>query len=809
MNIDDIADRWAQTFGLAIAPLFESDEIKGSDRHHVLLDGGYGSFAMSVGVEKMWKSSEPAEWCWSSNLPHHVTITDTEVGVVRWDKRKPELLTLTSVENQIDAFYSYLNADRIQSSKRVVEHMLNIFRRVRSLVADADLDDDLTVDAFLAVLIHALSGKTSFREVDSQAGRALLSVLSQPGIESIREDFSLTLLAGQRLSFFPELAVRHAGSVIFQEAHFELLRASSPDLFGFTQPAQSRQVTRGGAHFTPPALARSIAEKTFAQIDDLHSREKLVILDPACGAGAFLHEALRTLRRLRFSGSVVLVGRDISKPAMSMAKFVLEAARADWAPKGGCDIDLEIGDSLSLALPTADVVLMNPPFISWSALSADQREQMAAVLGHNLQGRADFSMAFVTRALNALKKNGVIGTLLPASLFNLQAADAWRRDLLDQADLRFIASLGDFGLFSYALVQVAALVLSKQQPFGRQDAIALVTDNSAEATGNALRALRRFESDSYSNDRSDPWRLFRLPVKKLREQSTWRLVAPHIEISLRDLLDSGRALPVGSLFDVRQGVRTGHNPSFLLTSDQLEQLPLRERKWFRAATTNDSIVNGQIRSRHWIFYPYDDDGLAIKTEQQLAKAVPSFLKKFLTPERETLSKRANIIRGNRPDWWGLSERRSWALSKEPRLISKYFGGPGGVATDLDCQYIVVQGFAWFPKWIEDDNFQDDVAGLPTRALLAAYAAIMNSKFFGKLLEVFSPHVAGGQFDLSPRYMNAVPLPNLPALIGRGFSRTLNRLAALGYDPKPSDVEWQLSVDRMVIDLYGGDIFELR
>ena len=154
---------------------------------------------------------------------------------------------------------------------------------------------------------------------------------------------------------------------------------------------------------------------------------------------------------------------------------------------------------------------------------------------------------------------------------------------------------------------------------------------------------------------------------------------------------------LGELFDVRQGVRTGLNSVFLLTTAQVEALPARERKWFRPAIMNEAISNGQIVPGRLVFYPYSQQGLAITSEDQLVQVLPHYFKKCLEPARRRLEQRANIVRANRPDWWGLSRRRSWALNPKPRLISKYFGGPGGFVTDFDARYIVVQGFAWVSK----------------------------------------------------------------------------------------------------------------
>jgi hypothetical protein len=158
---------------------------------------------------------------------------------------------------------------------------------------------------------------------------------------------------------------------------------------------------------------------------------------------------------------------------------------------------------------------MNPPFIAWSALSPEQRETMRAVLGAKLEGRGDFSMAFLVRALSVLAPGGAVGTLMPASLLTLQAAEAWRKHLLDNSDLCFIASLGDYGLFSHALVQVAAAVFRKPKADAQSiAATALVTGNDAEATGNALRALRKAGPVGAGMVvESDAWRLFRIPVE--------------------------------------------------------------------------------------------------------------------------------------------------------------------------------------------------------------------------------------------------------------------------------------------------------
>ena len=156
------------------------------------------------------------------------------------------------------------------------------------------------------------------------------------------------------------------------------------------------------------------------------------------------------------------------------------------------------------------------------------------------------------------------------------------------------------------------------------------------------------------------------------------------------------------------------NSAFLLTESQIEKLPRREHKWFRPAIMSDSIRNGEIRSRHRVFYPYTEagQGLAITSEAVLAELLPAYLDGYLRPVRSRLENRIDVRRAKRPYWWSLSQRRTWALDTGPRLVSKYFGKPGGFATDLDARYIVVQGYAWAPEVDDDIRRAVPPAGCP-------------------------------------------------------------------------------------------------
>ena len=85
---------------------------------------------------------------------------------------------------------------------------------------------------------------------------------------------------------------------------------------------------------------------------------------------------------------------------------------------------------------------------------------------------------------------------------------------------------------------------------------------------------------------------------------------------------------------------------------------------------------------------------------------------------------------------------------------------------------------------------------------------MNSHCFGRVLELFSPHVAGGQFDLSPRYVDHIPIPNLADHArDERTGRLVVELANLGREPRLTDIDWTKSADRITTELYGSDFFD--
>jgi adenine-specific DNA-methyltransferase len=93
-------------------------------------------------------------------------------------------------------------------------------------------------------------------------------------------------------------------------------------------------------------------------------------------------------------------------------------------------------------------------------------------------------------------------------------------------------------------------------------------------------------------------------------------------------------------------------------------------------------------------------------------------------------------------------------------------------------------------------------------LLAAYVALCNSLPFVKLLSLYAPYVAGGQFDLSARHVGPISVPDLQLMsVGPDTGRAVRELAVLGRNVQLSSADWTRQASALTSYLYGGVDFD--
>jgi adenine-specific DNA-methyltransferase len=749
---------WASALGLAITPLFAQEQFPEGE-HHLLLDGVRGSFGLSYCPE-LGSNSDTMSWAWSSGVLHHVTITPDLVFLNRWDRSTGELFTLKSVEEKLGNFYDHIAYSQPATNRTIASHAVDSFRRLRSSFTPDEQTGALSV--FLLILGAMVQSRETalFENAEEVATAFSLNIETPDFLKRLSPDFVDHFVSGFRRPVFtnhlqavetlPSLVVRHAGATVFQEAHFELIQRGLPDIFGVPSPASVSTKTESGVHFTPPGLARAIVEQALHAYGPLPS--EITILDAACGSGSILYEALRTLRDLGYRGNVKVVGFDESPYAVEMTRFLLSALQHDYPDFHIKSVNIECRDSLDdQPWPVAHIILMNPPFVSLRGLNPPQKKLLVKTLGRFSRGRPDLSMAFVERGLQSLAPNGVLGTLLPAGVLGMTFAEDWRRHLLDEASVSFLAVFAELGLFKLATVETGCVILRKSPNDVRSLYRSLWVGEKKNATPEALRFLRRATQQVVSSGaESDDWTLDDLPAATLLESPNWRPRPRNLRREF-DKIESYVPTSAGSLFDIKQGALPAPREVFIISEDEWRQLPLGEQRWFRRIAENENIRAGQIlpgSSR--IFYPRSKGLPLLEQERLLIEYLPVFGRRLMQ-YKPSLQKR----RGKHDRWWELGEGRKWLRSPSKKIVSSYFGQSGSFAFDAEGDRVVVQGYGWLPRWKVPRRL-----GINADYIFHAYLAIFNSLFFGELLSEICPTVGGGQLNLSKRYSERVRLPDL-------------------------------------------------
>jgi adenine-specific DNA-methyltransferase len=766
---------WAGALGLAFVPMFPAVEAKKLPGvHAVLMDGHVTSFALSICEDSRELEDRPVSWSWSSDVNHAIVVDSQrkEFFVRRWDYPLVRRFSLPSQAGHAREVINILKESGTLRAPDVISHVLRAFRQVRSALGNQKPIE--AVKVFLGLLVAAERVKgtalTASAAVRIKTVRELFQALHDSG--SAVDEFTQVeartrkLPLGTLLSDFlqrhsltgcilePSLLVRHAAGRLFQEANLIVERAEEQSYFAGLAPEKkpAGKLDRD-VRFTPPTLARTLAERALDTMPRIP--KKFSAFDPACGSGVFLLEVLRELEARDFDGEVTVNGMDISEVSCLLARFCLSRAASEYkSGKGRIKMEISQKDALKSDWPDFDLTLMNPPFVPWERMDTETQGTIRTILGDLAQGRSDKAMAFVWKAVQQIKKGKAIGAVIPAPLLESLSGEPWRKAISERTEIRLLGKFHGFAYFAASQVEPGFLVLGSRGTHPSPDVKVVLADAGFE--DESLRALRL--GVETTADAAEGWEIY--SISPVRFMSANWMPRSQADLTLIEGLSSGALTTIGGLFDVKQGIRSGNDACFILGQQEFESLKVKEKVFFRPSATNDTIREGRILWGEWVFYPYGKDGPTINEEDELRVKVPTYYETRLKPAKSRLQMRAKTDPNT---WWLLTRERGWQREKNPKLVSASFGGSGRFACDKAGEFVVVQGHGWL--WSKTPIGMDLEGELPNRwffksELSSAYLAIFNSKVFERLLALYCPRVQGGQFDLSNRFVDKIPIPDL-------------------------------------------------
>jgi adenine-specific DNA-methyltransferase len=822
-----LPNRWARASGMVSVPLFgyaRMDAPRGE--HALLLDGEKASISVSIGdTDSLVQTKDPNSWSWSSNLIHSLIIDEKrkDLTIIRWDE--PDNLRVRPVpdDSEVDGLIRDLASEAAPTATTVIGFMLGVFRTVRGNIENNGGTETDLVRTFNALLMLAYAKRHNRIQPAEQLGRGtlreILPVLHSQnlidfGADSLSagvQSFSLMTLLEELLERKPEtgvlldpyLFIRHAAGILYQEAHIELTKRPihqmrQRTLFPLVSMDESRPSASpsSDAHFTPPSLARALVQEAIREMGAIRNVPRRIrVLDPACGSGVFLIEAAREIAATT-DDQVSLTGIDRSPISRIMTEFCLRHSVTDEMPQQPSFQIYEKDSLLLKSWGSHDLVLMNPPFISWGVMGEEDRLSVTKALGAHRSARLpDASIAFVARAVDSLEPGAVLATVVPASFLNGSAAQKLRSAIQSDRSLsvRLIGLFRGLNYFAGATVQPALLVIARlpkrHRTFVNETRFIIAEDGCED---EAIRGLRR--GNYNASIEVDGWEIFRLPSNET-DPSNWLPIARKPARLFREMRESG-SKNVSDLFNVQLNVQTGSKKTFLVKHDNIQEFAADPGfpRFFRPIA--DEIKSGVIVERDYVFFPYDEEGnLLTDSDDELASLVPRFFNERLIPNRARLAIRPGI-KGN--PWWSLNRPRTgWAVGV-PKLVTPQFAKHGNFAYDDIGRFVVLQGNAWSLK---SGNFIDHKIPL-------AYLAILNSSIFEAIVSHLCPRVRGGQYNINTKYINEVPIPDLSdkSKISEEFLDQLFSMGRLIFEGQMPRLD---VLDFKTAKAYGISLFRMR
>ncbi|MCZ2084555.1 MAG: N-6 DNA methylase [Flavobacteriales bacterium] len=722
-------ETWKSNFGLLpikLNPCLQEDKF-------LMLNGGLGDFCLktsSLGDDNL---EEIYEDSWSTNTKNFLFIDENSIEVTNWYDSKIEKIPNNKIESNLNQFYKYLSSKSYKTQNDVVPFILDIFRQLRNLTFEKQ-DSSEAINLLFSLLI---SLEEDYTKIDTNKWNISPSKfpdkfeyfveLINQGVRNIKPNLDLIL--------------RHTAGTLFQEAHREVIYFNPQrDLFGgASRILETKNDAYSSIHYTPQYIARTIVENVLKSFD--FTSQEICILDPSCGSSEFLIEILKQLKNSGYTGKIKIKGFDSSESAIRTSNFLLAYEnRKQWDDSLEITIK-KVEDSLVEDWGNNDIILMNPPFISWELLkSKDSRDNVLSILDDVIKkSRPNQATAFFYKACQCLKNGGVIGCILPTSIFYSEIYSDLRTKLNQELSFKVLAKLGNY-VFEDALTDVSLFIASNTKSSLLPKLI--WTKNEKGIVQDTLREFRRMTANNEQSINNKNYSIYTPPYFPILN-SSWKIISLGENEFIKELdiyFKAGKLSSISDIFSINQGALLGVKNVFKISDVEYDQLLETDRKYFRPIITNNSVKTGKITIYEYVWFPYNKNGLIFKEENDLVEL--DFYKSRLFPNKELLEKRKGVSH-----WWSLTRPRNWQFIKEPRLYSNRFGNSNSFAFDTKGDCVIEEGNAFIPKK-EFDTLD-----------YYFYLACFSSNIFDILLSIYSKPIMSG-FDIGKIQIKNIPIPNV-------------------------------------------------
>jgi len=301
---------------------------------------------------------------------------------------------------------------------------------------------------------------------------------------------------------------------------------------------------RSGIFYTPAFISDFLIKSALDQSRSADANSLPMIIDPACGSGAFLLSAYKELKRRYPKAEPAEIvtrsihGVDSDERAVHVARISLcIAAGMDRSGYKKLCKNLHVANSLVDLLNPGqkyDVVVGNPPYRNVKRGIDSQTKDFIIDNFVTAKGQLDLSVPFIELALRHLLKNcGAMGYIIPNPIFLAENYEPIRALLLEND----VVSFGPAGrVFHDPNVEASLLVARRGAGTGgNRIAILGIGDGKVRETGKIRRSL----------------------IEKLPSRIFSHLADEKFIGKILDRLESGELEPLGDHVSLTRGIECG------------------------------------------------------------------------------------------------------------------------------------------------------------------------------------------------------------------------------------------------------------
>lgn len=318
---------------------------------------------------------------------------------------------------------------------------------------------------------------------------------------------------------------------------------------GLVKEKLDAQKLRGG-YYTPKEIARFLCK--WAITEDTQK-----ILEPSCGDGNFVEEAILRFKELGVS-EAGLKGRIKAIELIEEEALKAKIRAKELGVNSTTVVNSDFFQYLdSNGVDKYDAVLGNPPFIRYQSFPEEHRDlaiSMMRDLGLSPNKLTNIWVPFLVISASLLKANGRLAMVIPAELFQVKYAAETRVFLSNFFDRITIVT---FKKLVFKNIQQEVVLMLCEKKTAKSKGIRVIECENLDDLNNL-----NFKEINGSNVK---------PIDHSSEKWTKYFLSEEEINLLKRLKNDKRIIPFSDIMEIDVGLVTGRNEFFMLNESQVKK----------------------------------------------------------------------------------------------------------------------------------------------------------------------------------------------------------------------------------------------